>query len=125
MDADLPAETQALRNRLRGLGWGLLLVWTGLLILLPGELEFLWYVWLAGVGAILLGFAALGGAVGLRVDWDGVILGVACAVSGAGGLAGLSISVVGLILALFGVAFIVKVGVSGWESRTTERAPNS
>lgn len=98
-----------IRNRLSTAGWGLLFVWSGALILLPGNPDLLWHAWLLGAGAIVLGVAAVSLRFGSRPDWDTWILGIIGLVSGLAGLFGVSISVIGLGLVLFGLAFLAAV----------------
>ena len=93
-----------LKSRIGTGGWGLLALWSGALLLLPGELGALWHVWLVGVGAILLGASVVVRALGLRPSWDTIVLGIVGLVSGIGGLAGASFPGMGLALILFGVA---------------------
>ena len=101
------------RQRLNAAGWGLLLAWTGLALLLPGELRVLWHVWRTGVGAVLLGASGAGVALGLHPTGFTVVLGVLVVVWGIAGLAGVPISVVGLALILIGLAYVVS-GARRW-----------
>jgi uncharacterized membrane protein HdeD (DUF308 family) len=98
-----------MRNRLDTAGWGLLLVWTGALILLPGDLTLQWHVWLLGVGAIVLGAAVVALRLGFKPGWDSWIVGIVAFVSGLAGLFGIAVSAIGLGLLLFGFAFLVAV----------------
>ena len=95
------------RKRLGTAGWGLLLLWSGALAMLPGDPGVLWHVWLTGVGAILLGVSAIARAVGLTPSWDTIVLGIVGLVSGIGGFAGASFSAIGLALILFGLALVI------------------
>ena len=101
--------SDVIRRRLNGLAWGLLLAWTGGLILAPGDLETSWHVWLVGVGVILLVAGVVLRRLGYRPDPDTWIFGAVGIVAGAGGLAGVPVSAVGLALLLFGLAFIVSI----------------
>jgi uncharacterized membrane protein HdeD (DUF308 family) len=98
-----------IRNQLSTAGWGLLLVWSGTLILLPGDPALLWHAWLLGAGAIVLGVAAVAVRLGSRPGWDTWILGIVGLVSGLAGLFGVWISAIGLGLILFGLAFLAAV----------------
>jgi hypothetical protein len=116
VDVDVPSPNgrrgkgrRRIRNRLNTTAWGLFLVWTGALILLPGDLERLWHVWLLGVGLILLMAALVAQRLGFKPGWDSWILGTVGVVSGLGGLLGLPVSAIGLGLVLFGFAFLVSV----------------
>ena len=95
------------RRRLHKAGWGLLLLWSGAVMLMPGATGVLWHVWLIGAGAILLGAGAVGLGLGLEPTWGTIILGVVGLVSGTCGLAGVTVPLVGLALMLFGLAYIV------------------
>ena len=105
-------RTRAVR-RLSTAGWGLFLVWSGALILAPGDLALLWHVWLAGVGVIVLGAAVVAVRLGSRPDSDSWILGFVALVSGLAGLAGVSISVIGLGMLAFGLTFLAAVARPG------------
>jgi hypothetical protein len=106
---------RGLNRRLETAGWGLLLLWSGTVMLLPGDLGVLWHVWLVGAGAILLGASVAGRALGLRPTWGTIVLGVVGLVSGIGGLAGVSIPVVGLAVVVFGLVLVL----TGVRSRVT------
>jgi uncharacterized membrane protein HdeD (DUF308 family) len=105
----ITAGTVRTKERLETAGWGLLLAWSGALILLPGDLALLWHIWLVGVGVIVLGAALVAVRLGSRPSLDSWILGVVALVSGLAGLIGVSISVIGLGLLAFGLAFLVAV----------------
>jgi hypothetical protein len=96
-----------LKKRLETAGWGLLLLWSGTLMLLPGDLGVLWHVWLVGAGAILLGASIVGLALRLRPTWGTIVLGVVGLVSGIGGLAGVSIPVIGLAVIVSGLVLVL------------------
>jgi uncharacterized membrane protein HdeD (DUF308 family) len=98
------------KRRLNALAWGVLLAWTGAILLAPGDLETLWHVWLLGVGVILLGLGSVAVSLGRRPDTETWIFGAVGLVAGAAGLAGIAVSAVGLALLLFGLEFIVAVG---------------
>jgi uncharacterized membrane protein HdeD (DUF308 family) len=120
---EIDRDRQArVRNRLATTGWGALLVWSGAMILLPGDLSLLWNAWLVGVGVIVLGVAAAAVWFGSRPGWDTWILGIVALVSGLAGLVGLSVSAIGLGLLLFGLAFlasVVRATVTGHVSAPT------
>jgi uncharacterized membrane protein YtjA (UPF0391 family) len=103
-----------LRKRFGTAGWGLLLLWSGALVMLPGEPGMLWHVWLIGVGAILLGVSVVVRAVGLKPSWDTIVLGIVALVSGIGGFAGASFSAIGLALILFGLALVITATRTWW-----------
>lgn len=106
---------RSVNKRLETAGWGLLLLWSGTLMLLPGDLGVLWHVWLVGAGAILLGASIVGLALRLRPTGGTIILGVVGLVSGIGGLAGVSIPVIGLAVIVLGLLLVI----TGIRSRVT------
>ncbi len=106
--ASPPAD--AIRRRLNAAAWGLLLAWTGGLLLAPGDVAMLWHVWLVGIGVILVGAGLVALSLGVRPGEDTWILGAAGIVSGSGGLVGVPLSAIGLALLFFGLAFLVSVG---------------
>lgn len=97
------AETTDLTHRIDVLGWGILLLMTGVLLLVPGMPE---GAWLVGVGALLLGLAGVRRALGLTFGWFGVILGASALLAGLGAIAGVSIPVFALFLVACGLAII-------------------
>jgi hypothetical protein len=98
---------RSLNKRLETAGWGLLLLWSGALMLLPGDLGVLWHVWLVGAGAILLGASIVGLSLRLRPTWGTIVLGVVGLVSGIGGLARVSIPVIGLAVIVSGLVLVL------------------
>jgi len=100
------------RARLNTILWGLLLAWTGAMLLAPGDVETLWRVWLLGGGVILVGLGLLAVSMGFRPDTETWVFGAVGLIAGAAGLVGIAISAIGLALLLFGVAFLVAVGTS-------------
>ena len=98
---------RSLNKRLEAAGWGLLLLWSGTLMLLPGDLGVLWHVWLVGAGAILLGASIVGLSLRLRPTWGTIVLGVVGLVSGIGGLARVSIPVIGLAVIVSGLVLVL------------------
>jgi hypothetical protein len=107
MTMEATSTRRDLNKRLETAGWGVLLLWSGALMLLPGDLGVLWHMWLVGAGAILLGASVVGRALGLRPTWGTVVLGVVGLVSGIGGLAGVAIPVIGLAVIVFGLLLVI------------------
>jgi len=107
MTIETTSTRRDLNKRLETAGWGLLLLWSGTLMLLPGDLGVLWHVWLVGAGAILLGVSIVGLALRLRPTWGTIVLGVVGLVSGIGGLAGVAIPVIGLAVIVFGLVLVM------------------
>lgn len=104
-----------LRKRLSSAGWGLLLAWSGALVMLPGDLGTLWHIWLIGVGVILLGLSVVVRARGLRPSWDTIVLGTVAGATGIGGVGGVPISAIGLALILLGLGLTV-TGIRSWSA---------
>lgn len=98
-------------------GWGLLLIWIGLALML----DLGWGVGLLGVGAILLGAQATRAYAGHKLDWFGIGIGVCFAVAGVSQLYGLqldespiSVWLVPGLLILAGLAALA----SAWQQRS-------
>jgi hypothetical protein len=90
-------------SRLDSIGWGILFLMSGVLLLLPGVPD---GSWLAGVGAILLGLNAVRSLSGLPVDWFAVILGIIALACGAGMIAGVAVPGFALFMVLCGLALV-------------------
>ncbi len=108
------ATTSDLDHRLDILGWGVFFLMTGVLLLVPGLPE---GTWLVGLGVLLLGFAGARVALGLPVEWFGVILGTGALLAGFGTMAGLDIPVFALFLVVCGLALIAGVLSNGRAER--------
>ena len=91
-----------LERRLDAIGWGLLFLVSGVL-LVPDAPD---GSWLAAVGAILLGVSAAKWALGAGASWFVAILGAVGLASGLGEMAGFDVPGVALLLILCGVALI-------------------
>src|SRR5512144_2218678 len=89
------AHRLELDRRLDAAGWGLFFLMSGALLLIPGVPD---GTWLAGVGAILLGFSAVRWMTGLTMSWFAVIFGVVALASGAGAIVGVSVPGFALLL---------------------------
>jgi hypothetical protein len=92
-----------LAGRLDAIGWGLLFLVTGVLLLVPDAPD---GSWLAGVGAILLGVSAAKWLLGVGASWFMVILGGVGLVAGLGEMAGYDVPGLSLVLILCGAALI-------------------
>ena len=93
---------QEVERRLDAIGWGLLFLLTGTLLLLVVPEG----TWLAGVGVILLGVSAAKALLGGKASWFTVVLGAVAFVTGIGEMAGLDIPGLPLLLILCGVVLI-------------------
>lgn len=92
-----------LERRLDAIGWGLLFLVSGALLLVPDAPD---GSWLAAVGAILLGVSAAKWALGAGASWFVAILGAVGLASGLGEMAGIDVPGVALLLILCGIALI-------------------
>ena len=93
---------QEVERRLDAIGWGLLFLLTGVLLLavVPEG------TWLAGVGIILLGVSAAKTTLGVKASWFIVLLGAVALVTGIGEMAGVDVPGLPLLLILCGVVLI-------------------
>jgi hypothetical protein len=98
-----------LASRIEAIGWGLLLLMTGVLLLIPGVPDGLWLV---GLGVLMLGLNATRLYVGLAPDRFGVILGSGAIAAGLGVMAGVDVPVFAFLLIGCGLAIIA--GQIGW-----------
>ncbi|HYO44125.1 MAG TPA: hypothetical protein VES19_13075 [Candidatus Limnocylindrales bacterium] len=108
------ADTNNLAHRLDVLGWGIFFLMTGVLMLFPGLPE---GTWLVGLGVLLLSLAAVRVALGLAIEWFGVILGAGALIAGFGTIAGIYIPVFALSLVACGLAIIAGVLSKGGAER--------
>jgi hypothetical protein len=90
-------------SRIDAIGWGLLFLMTGVLVLVPGVPD---GTWLVGLGLLMLGGNATRLYIGLPLDRFGVIIGAGALLAGLGALAGMEIPVVALGLIACGLAII-------------------
>jgi hypothetical protein len=93
---------EELERRLDAVGWGVLLLYSGVLRLVSAP----WGAWLAGVGLILLGASAARRALRLKVSGFIVICGSVALGTGLGQLAGLDVPGLALLLIACGLALI-------------------
>lgn len=107
-------DTDNLAHRLDVLGWGIFFLMTGVLMLFPGLPG---GIWLVGLGGLLLGLAAVRVALGLAIEWFGVILGAGALIAGFGTIAGIYIPVFALFLVACGLAIIAGVLSKGEAER--------
>jgi hypothetical protein len=93
-----------LAGRIDATGWGLLMLMTGGLALVPRLPE---GTWLAGLGILLLGLNAARSVLGLSLEWFTVILGSVAVLAGLGGMVGVAVPGLALLFILSGLAIIV------------------
>jgi hypothetical protein len=103
MGMALNTAPHTVASRIEAIGWGLLLLMTGILFLVPGLPD---GTWLVGLGVLMLGLNATRIYVGLRPDRFGVILGIAAVLAGFAIMAGIDVPVFALLLILCGLAII-------------------
>jgi hypothetical protein len=93
-----------LDSRLDAVGWGLLLLATGVILLVPDAPD---GSWLMAVGAVLLAMTAVRAYLGARFSWFVAILGAVALVSGIGKASGNAIPGFELLLIVSGGALIL------------------
>jgi hypothetical protein len=103
MGMALNTAPHTVASRIEAIGWGLLLLMTGILFLVPGLPD---GTWLVGLGVLMLGLNATRIYVGLRPDRFGVILGTGAVLAGFAIMAGIDVPVFALLLILCGLAII-------------------
>jgi hypothetical protein len=103
MEMALNTAPRTAADRVEAFGWGLLLLMTGVLALIPGTPE---GTWLAGLGVLVLGLNATRLGVGLAPDRFGVLLGSGAVLAGLGLMAGFDVPVVALLLIACGLAIV-------------------
>ncbi len=97
-------------SRIETIGWGLLLLMTGVLALIPGVPD---GTWLVGLGVLMLGLNATRPLIGLPPDRFGVIVGSGALVAGIGVIAGIDLPVFAPLLILCGLAIIARAVRAG------------
>jgi hypothetical protein len=87
-------------DRLDAMGWGVLLVVVGAVLLapgLPGE------AWLVAAGTVMLGTTLVRTVLGVAVPWITAVIGTAAFVGGGAGIVGLESAAWPLVLIALGV----------------------
>jgi hypothetical protein len=109
--ADVKPEivTESSSSRIARVVWGLLLIWTGAVVLL----QWGWGVGFTGAGAILLGAQAVRRYLRLEMDGLGLVAGALFVVCGVGSLFQVPIDLFPVLCILAGVALLV----STWSAR--------
>ncbi len=93
-----------LGSRLDAVGWGLLFVVTGGILLWADAPD---GSWLAAVGAVLLVITVARAVLGVGASWFVGILGAVALIAGVGGMAGIDVPAIALLSILCGAALIV------------------
>jgi hypothetical protein len=112
------SEKRALDRRLEGLGWGLFLILTGGLRLIPNVPE---GALLVGVGVILLGLNGVRYLCGIRMRMFSMVLGLAAIGLGVGIWLGLGWQVWLIILIVIGASIILDLTVPSDARPSTPR----
>jgi hypothetical protein len=92
-----------LEARLDTVGWGVLFVVVGAVLLIPDLPS---GTWLAAVGAVMVGVSLVRFAVGLPLVWTTAVVGIAALVAGGAEMAGLKTEAGPLALVAVGVVLI-------------------
>jgi hypothetical protein len=99
-------EKRLVKRRIDAVGWGLLLILTGGVFLMPDE-HLAGVAWLIGVGLVLLSVAAVRHLNGLGPGTANLVLGSVALAGGLAGLFGLSLPLLPILLILFGVCLLI------------------
>lgn len=109
MAASTRIDRGDLGGRLDTIGWGLLLLVTGGILLWADAPD---GSWLAAVGAVLLVITIARAVLGVGASWFIGILGAVALVAGLGGMAGIDVPAIALLSILCGLALVVAPFVS-------------
>jgi hypothetical protein len=104
-----------LEARLDAVGWGLLFLVSGGILLLPDAPD---GSWLTGVGAVLIAVTIAKAALGVGIGWFIGILGAVALASGLGQIAGFEVPGMALLLIACGAALIVAQVIRGPGAQT-------
>lgn len=96
-------RNRQLEARLDSVGWGVLFVAVGAVLLIPGMPS---GSWLAAVGVVMVGVSLVRVWLGLPIAWTTVCIGVAALVAGGAEIAGLESSAGPLVLVAVGATLI-------------------
>ena len=102
-DPGIEREGRNLEARLDAVGWGVLFIVVGGVLLAPGLPE---DAWLVAAGAVMLGVSIARALLGLTVPWITVVVGTAAFVGGGAGIVGLESAGGPLVLVALGLAVI-------------------
>lgn len=97
----------ALNRRLEDIGWGLLLILTGGILLVPDERVPQGF-WLIGAGIILLGSNLVRYLNGIAVTWFSTIMGLFALAAGAGEYSGMDLPLLPIFLIIIGARLLFK-----------------
>lgn len=101
----LESRRGTVRRYLEETTWGLLLLFTGVLWIVPG-VPHPFAAWLIGVGLILLAAKGVAYAQGMRLDTFTTVVAIVALVAGVGEFLAVDVSVIGLALVAFGALLL-------------------
>ena len=99
----MESRNREFESRLDTVGWGVLFVAVGAVLLVPGLPS---GAWLAAVGVVMVGVSLVRIAAGLPVVLTTVVVGIAALVAGLAEMAGLETAAGPLVMVAVGVALI-------------------
>lgn len=114
-DPGIEQERRNLDARLDAVGWGVLFIVVGGVLLVPDLPE---DAWLVAAGAVMLGVSIVRALLGLAVPWITVVVGTAAFVGAGAGIVGLESAGGPLVLVALGVA-VIGMGLYQAERRGT------
>lgn len=100
-------DTRDLDHRLHDMAWGLLLVLTGVVFLVP-ERRVPEGAWLLGVAGILIGLNAFRFARGVPISGFSMMLGVLALAAGGGRVLGIDLPLLALCLVIIGASIVLR-----------------
>ena len=100
-------ERRRLAGRLDDIGWALLFLMSGAILVAPG-ISHPWAAWFIGVGVILLGLNLVRYASGLRFHVLTAGCGAIVAAAGVGAYLGIDVPILALVLLLIGVLILAE-----------------
>jgi hypothetical protein len=102
-------DTSDVAKRLDQIGWGIFLMMTGTIWLVPGVPQ---GTWLIGTGLLLLALNAVGAWLGTPWSFVTVGLGALALIAGLGHFAGIDVPIFPICLVILGALLILKPLVS-------------
>ncbi len=99
-------EQEIVKRRIEAIGWGLLLVLTGGVLLMPNE-RLAEVAWLTGVGLVLLGANAVRYLNGMRMHTANFVLGSVALAGGIAAIFGVDLPLIPILLILFGASLLI------------------
>jgi hydrogenase/urease accessory protein HupE len=111
----MDGRNRELEARLDAVGWGVLFVAVGGVLLVPGLPS---GAWLVAVGVVMVGASLVRLAVDLPVVWSTAVVGIAALVAGVAEVAGLENAAGPLVLVALGITLI---GAAAYRAERTAR----